>query len=223
MFLTEHFALRLQVCWWFLESLKVEWEADPLAIRLLSCGTNSQFWSVRQTPRLLLRLILKLSFVTKLLVRVAHVTLTGDKQQLPDNPKRFTKMSSVLSSEGFKSGTHRWDVDVGDSEHWMLGVLADSVKRKGDIWSKLWVIWFIQGKYRTWSPPAAPHNLPVQKKLQKIRVRLDMDKGKLSFSGLDTDAQIHSFRQTFTEKMFPYFYTDGEVNLLPMQISVIKQ
>ncbi|XP_036007627.1 nuclear factor 7, brain [Fundulus heteroclitus] len=147
----------------------------------------------------------------------------GDKQQLPDNPKRFTKMSSVLSSEGFKSGTHSWDVDVGDSEHWMLGVLADSVKRKGDIWSKLWVIWFIQGKYRTWSPPAAPHNLPVQKKLQKIRVRLDMEKGKLSFSGLDTDAQIHSFRQTFTEKMFPYFYTDGEVNLLPMQISVIKQ
>ena len=76
MFLTEHFALRLQVCCWFLESLKVEWEADPLAIRLLSCGTNSQFWSVRQTPSLLLRLILKLSFVAKLLVRVAHVTLS---------------------------------------------------------------------------------------------------------------------------------------------------
>uniref|UniRef100_A0A3Q2PEX1 Ig-like domain-containing protein n=1 Tax=Fundulus heteroclitus TaxID=8078 RepID=A0A3Q2PEX1_FUNHE len=36
MFLTEHFAFRLQVYWWFLESLKVEWEADPLAIRLLS-------------------------------------------------------------------------------------------------------------------------------------------------------------------------------------------
>ncbi|MEQ2253115.1 hypothetical protein ILYODFUR_028850 [Ilyodon furcidens] len=35
MFLTEHFVLRLQVYWWFLESLEVEWEADPLVIRLL--------------------------------------------------------------------------------------------------------------------------------------------------------------------------------------------
>ncbi|KAK5610521.1 hypothetical protein CRENBAI_003753 [Crenichthys baileyi] len=29
----EHFVLRLQVYWWFLESLEVEWEADPLVIR----------------------------------------------------------------------------------------------------------------------------------------------------------------------------------------------
>ncbi|KAK5606303.1 hypothetical protein CRENBAI_023695 [Crenichthys baileyi] len=41
----EHFVLRLQVYWWFLESLEVEREADPLVIRLLSCGTSSQSYT----------------------------------------------------------------------------------------------------------------------------------------------------------------------------------
>ncbi|XP_015258276.1 PREDICTED: tripartite motif-containing protein 60-like [Cyprinodon variegatus] len=147
----------------------------------------------------------------------------GDKQELPDNPKRFDKRCSVLSSEGFTSGNHSWNVDVGDSEVWMLGVLADSVQRKGDIWSRLWVIWFIQGKYTTWSPPAVPNDLHIQKKLQKIKVKLDMKKGRLSFTDLDTDTQFHSFRHPFSERMFPYFYTDTEISILPMNISVTKQ
>ncbi|XP_038157724.1 nuclear factor 7, brain-like [Cyprinodon tularosa] len=147
----------------------------------------------------------------------------GEKQELPDNPKRFDKRCSVLSSEGFTSGNHSWNVDVGDSEVWMLGVLADSVQRKGDIWSRLWVIWFIQGKYTTWSPPAVPNDLHIQKKLQKIKVKLDMKKGRLSFTDLDTDTQFHSFRHPFSERMFPYFYTDTGISILPMNISVTKQ
>lgn len=35
LFLTEQLAVRLQVYWWFLEFLKVEWETDLLVIKLL--------------------------------------------------------------------------------------------------------------------------------------------------------------------------------------------
>uniref|UniRef100_A0A3Q3G0D8 B30.2/SPRY domain-containing protein n=1 Tax=Labrus bergylta TaxID=56723 RepID=A0A3Q3G0D8_9LABR len=125
----------------------------------------------------------------------------GERQQLPNNPERFDPFSSVLGSEGFNSGTHSWDVQVGDSTRWNLGVLAESVKRKGVIWSGLWRIRFDDGKYT--------------KNPQRIRVNLDCNRGELSFFDPDTNTHIHTYTHTFTERMFPYIYTGDK---LPLKI-----
>ncbi|XP_067335959.1 nuclear factor 7, brain-like [Channa argus] len=149
----------------------------------------------------------------------------GEKQQVPDNHERFDKYWSVLGSEGFDSGTHSWDVEVGDSTDWGLGVLAESVQNKRDIWSELSMIWLHKGTYIIFSPQGSSTVLP-RKKFQRIRVNLDCNRGNLSFSDADTNTHIHTFTHTFTDRMFPYFRNEKNlpVRILPLKVSVtVKQ
>ncbi|XP_059212778.1 E3 ubiquitin-protein ligase TRIM35-like [Centropristis striata] len=145
----------------------------------------------------------------------------GEEQQLPDNPERIGYPCSVRGSEGFNSGTHSWEVEVGDSTNWDLGVLAESVQRRGDTLSGSWRIVFYKGNYSSHSPSDKGTALVVQKKLQRIRVNLEWNRGKLSFSDADTNTHIHAFIHTYTERMFPYFY-NGDEDHPPLQVLAVK-
>lgn len=147
----------------------------------------------------------------------------GEKRrQLPSNPERTKFSCTVLGSEGFSSGTHSWSVDVGKNQDWELGVLGQDLQMNGRLQSQLWRILFSEGKFTAFSASEHEKVLPVKKMVKKIRVHLDFDRGKLSFSDYDTDTNIHTFTHNFTNTLFPYIYTENPlpVKILPVKVTV---
>ncbi|MCI4378128.1 hypothetical protein PGIGA_G00212310 [Pangasianodon gigas] len=67
---------------------------------------------------------------------LTSVRRSDEEQELPDNPERFDEYCCILGSEGFNSGTHCWDVEVGDCTVWIVGVMTESAQRKGEIISR---------------------------------------------------------------------------------------
>ncbi|KAJ4926639.1 hypothetical protein JOQ06_014388 [Pogonophryne albipinna] len=80
--------------------------------------------------------------------------------------------------------------------------------------------WEVQVTDSTVWALAPPTDLSLKKELQRVRVDLDWNRGKLSFSDPDTNTHIHTFTHTFTERMFPYIITLGEVQILPLKVCV---
>ncbi|XP_041926900.1 E3 ubiquitin-protein ligase TRIM35-like [Alosa sapidissima] len=146
----------------------------------------------------------------------------NERQQLPDNPERFDRWASVLSSEGFNSGTHCWDVEVGENTRWEVGVMAESLQRKGDYTSMsgCWCVVYNGAAYAALAPPQPYTLLTVKQKLQRIRVQLDWDRGKLSFSDPDNNTHLHTLTHTFTERVLPYFNSSFLLRILPVGVSV---
>ncbi|KAL6483757.1 hypothetical protein MHYP_G00086290 [Metynnis hypsauchen] len=145
------------------------------------------------------------------------------RSSLPDNPERIDEWDCVLGSEGFNSGTHCWDVQVGDSENWAVGVIPESGRRKGIFFvDPVWSLYYYAGQYWIRSPGQPHPSLPPTEKLQKVRVQLDWDRGKVTFTDLLTNTHLHTITHTFTERVLPYFWNLSvhPLRILPVQTSV---
>ncbi|XP_036448287.1 tripartite motif-containing protein 35-like [Colossoma macropomum] len=140
------------------------------------------------------------------------------ESSLPDNPERFNKFRCVLGSEGFNSGTHCWDVQVGDL--WSLGVIPESETRKGNcVWGSVWMLCNSHDKYWIQCPGQRDHSLTPKEKLQRVRVQLDWDRGKVTFTDLLTNKHLHTITHTFTERVLPFFCNK---DVVPLRILLKK-
>ncbi|KAM7146134.1 zinc finger protein RFP-like [Macrochelys suwanniensis] len=120
----------------------------------------------------------------------------GDtRQHLPDNPGRFDSDPCVLGCEGFSSGRHCWEVEVGDGRFWAVGVARESVRRKGEMnCSPKGGIWAVRrwwGQFRALTSPVTP--LPLSRVPHRIRVCLDCDRGQVTFIDAGDEAPIFTF------------------------------
>ncbi|XP_061630547.1 zinc-binding protein A33-like [Phyllopteryx taeniolatus] len=130
------------------------------------------------------------------------------QRTLPDNPERCTGGVCVLGAGGFVSGKHRWTVDVSQGKDWYIGVVRESIQRKAAMSLKpsegVWIIGGIIGDV-LWAQTSPRTKLEWKQKPERITVELDYDKGKVTFINAVDSKTIFTFKDKFTERIFPYF------------------
>ncbi|NWS78672.1 TRI39 ligase, partial [Crotophaga sulcirostris] len=152
---------------------------------------------------------------------------TGVIRMVPNYVKRFDSHTFVLAKEGYTSGRHYWEVDVGRRRSWALGIARESVKRKGTLTPSppngFWIIEFDGWDY--WAHTVPWTRLGVVGKLQKIGIFLDIPTKKLSFYNIHRKAALFTFTiadgSNQGAKFFPFFSTGpagAEPDTEPLQI-----
>uniref|UniRef100_A0A3Q3A1V5 E3 ubiquitin-protein ligase TRIM21-like n=1 Tax=Kryptolebias marmoratus TaxID=37003 RepID=A0A3Q3A1V5_KRYMA len=129
-------------------------------------------------------------------------------QLVPDNPERFDRVVCVLAHQGFSTGRHYWEVDVGGKTDWDLGVASRSVNRKGKInVSPAHGYWFLSLRDRTdyafRTDPST--SLTVNSRPSRIGIYVDCDKGLVSFYNVEAKQLIFTFTDSFRDTIHPFF------------------
>ncbi|XP_069569972.1 E3 ubiquitin-protein ligase TRIM21-like [Brachyistius frenatus] len=155
----------------------------------------------------------------------------GDvRKNLPDNPERFSFCVSVLAKQSFSAGRFYFEVQVKGKTEWDLGVVRESINRKGNITVSpqegFWTIWLRNGnEYEAWADPSV--RLSLGSGPEKVGVFVDYEEGLVSFYDVDAAALIYSFTGcSFTDKLLPFFspcLNEGGKNSAPLIISPVNQ
>ncbi|XP_067418532.1 butyrophilin subfamily 1 member A1-like [Emydura macquarii macquarii] len=132
------------------------------------------------------------------------------RQDLPNNPERFDTVPCVLGCEGFTSGRHCWEVEVGGGQGWAVGVARESVKKKREIsFSPEEGIWAVQWRWdRFWALTSPKSPLSLGQVPSRIRVCLDCDRGQVTFFNAGDQAPIFTFPPSSVpgERIRPWLY-----------------
>ncbi|XP_073468664.1 E3 ubiquitin/ISG15 ligase TRIM25-like [Aquarana catesbeiana] len=139
---------------------------------------------------------------------------SSSHQNRPETPERF-QGSQVLSSQSFSSGRHYWEVDVGGSDLWRVGMCYPSIDRRGEqsligFNKKSWGLRLRNDQYsicwgdNQYSVIHDNNQIPLPSKVSsnRIRIYLDYEAGRISFYKLcGSIQQLHTFTTTFTEPL----------------------
>ncbi|KAM5164702.1 E3 ubiquitin/ISG15 ligase TRIM25-like [Mantella aurantiaca] len=137
----------------------------------------------------------------------------------PTTPIRFqgyanrVMISQVLSSQSFPSGRHYWDVDVGGSSLWSVGMSYPSISRT-DMYSEIGnnaVSWCLQRNSDQLSVKHGNYSttLPGNSLITRVRICLDYEAGQISFYELGIPIRhLHTFTYAsiFTEPLHAALY-----------------
>ncbi|KAG8127623.1 hypothetical protein E2320_014515, partial [Naja naja] len=122
--------------------------------------------------------------------------------------KGLSYKRSVLGCQMFSSGRHFWDVIVGVTEGWGVGVTSKPVNFKNiSEQTRQWEIWEWEGKYGAASPSKGS-KLVLTERPTRIRISLNCEGGQVSFFDARTATLLHRFSDASLvgETLLPYFF-----------------
>ncbi|XP_077653425.1 tripartite motif-containing protein 64-like [Urocitellus parryii] len=117
----------------------------------------------------------------------------------------------IWSAEGFTSGRHYWEVDVGNTSNWILGVCKDFMISDTFDSEKAFFLFSLKKNNHcrifTNSPPLIQY---VQRPEGRVGVFLDYDNEIMSFYDVSRCSLIYSFSLPFlTSPLNPFLFLDS--------------
>ncbi|XP_014015338.2 zinc-binding protein A33 isoform X1 [Salmo salar] len=146
-------------------------------------------------------------------------------EEEPPNPRCFHYYYSVMGREGFITGRHYWEVEVGHKTAWRLGVAREDVHR-GEMDSSgtsngLWTLSLKGGAILACTDPK-PTKVPVSIRPVRIGVFLDCEKEEVAFYNAVTMTPLYTFSmETVFVPLIPFYNpcdTDDGRNLGPLNL-----
>ncbi|XP_029140939.1 zinc-binding protein A33-like [Protobothrops mucrosquamatus] len=129
--------------------------------------------------------------------------------------KCFTSSLCVMGWKGITTGCFYWEIEVGDSTGWVVGMAKKSVKRKKrlNVLPKegVWAIELKAGEYQALSEPCTP--LLVCGRMEKVGVYLDFEGGHLYFYNGNSMTHLYTFQECFHEELLPFLSTQSSYPL----------
>ncbi|XP_035859421.1 E3 ubiquitin-protein ligase TRIM21-like [Sander lucioperca] len=154
----------------------------------------------------------------------------GDvKKNLPNNQERFDTCPCVIAKQSFSSGRFYYEVEVKGKTKWDLGVVRESISRKGKVTltpqNGYWTICLMnENEFEACADTLI--DLSLKSRPEKVGVFVDYEEGLVSFYDVGAVALIYSFTGcSFTEKLYPYFSpctNNGGKNSVPLIISPVN-
>ncbi|XP_036914126.1 tripartite motif-containing protein 60-like [Sturnira hondurensis] len=115
------------------------------------------------------------------------------------DPQVRTSYPAVLSSEAFDAGRHYWQVDIGGTGEWSLGICKESFPRNAFI--------SLSPNSRCWHIELCASICGTCRRghIMQVGIFLDYELGEISFYNMNNRSYLYKFSDTFTEKLMPYF------------------
>lgn len=137
----------------------------------------------------------------------------------------FDSWWCAVGREGYTTGRHYWEVEVGERD-WRLGVAKASAVRQGfrslNTDTGYLTIRLERGTdLKALTVPTTP--LPQNLAPKKVGIYLDYEQGQLSFYDVEKRSHLFTYNENFTETLYPLFGTVEVVKDLVIRPAGVRE